>query len=81
MDRIDIQLSVMNKSANRISQRKLEKGVSMANIKKYISKDLIAESFAIPTRGQNATKPQTIQSILEKQNKLFDAYFEWANQN
>ena len=81
MDRIDIQLSVMNKSANRITQRKLEKGVSMANIKKYISKDLIAESFAIPTRGQNATKPQTIQSILEKQNKLFDAYFEWANQN
>lgn len=80
MDRIDIQLSIMNKSANRITKRKLEKGDSMVDIKKYIS-NLIAESFAIPTRGQNATKPQTIQNILEKQNSLFDAYFQWANQN
>ena len=80
MDRVDIQLSVMNKSANRISQRKLSKGENMASSKRYIS-NIIAESFAIPTRGQNATKPQTIQMVLEKQNSLFDAYFEWANQN
>jgi hypothetical protein len=80
MDRIDIQLSPMSKSANRITQRMLGKGKTMANVKRYIN-NLITESFALPTRGQYATEPNTIQNVLDKQNALFDAYFEWANRN
>ena len=80
MDRIDIQLSPMSKSANRMAQRMLGKGKTMANVKSYISK-LIAKSFAIPTTGQYKTDPITTQNVLEKQNALFEAYFEWANRN
>ena len=80
MDRIDIQLSPMSKSANRITQRLLGKGKTMANVKRYIN-NLISESFALPTTGQYATDPNTIQNVLDKQDALFDAYFEWANRN
>ena len=78
MDSIDIQLGIVSKSANRISQRELPKGKSLTEIKTYINQ-LITDSFTLPTRGEFATSTTTIQKVLEKQQKVFDKFFEWAS--
>ena len=77
MDSIDIQLSPMSKSANRITKRLQAKGKSVQEIKRYIN-SLITEAYTLPTTGAYATDKKTIQSVLEKQQKVFDAYFEWS---
>jgi len=78
MDTLDIQLSVMSTSANRITKRLQDKGYNIRYIKKYIN-ELITSAYTIPTSGDYATDPASIQKIVEKQQQVFDAYFEWSS--
>ena len=79
MDSIDIQLSPISVSAERIKKRRAKEGLTnIAGVKNYINK-IITDAYTIPTTGQYATDIKNIRDILEKQQKVFDAYFEWSN--